>query len=364
MGFFKRAGEFVILVNIVALAACSSGGGGNLASAGNTNTGNTNTGNTNTGNTNTGNTNTGNTNTGNGNTDTASNTPVPAVSIVVPALTVSGMVATTHASFSDPLASPAFSMHGDAVAVTQTSVSDPGLVVNGTLQNLGGAGGERVSLSIPALGLANVLLQADGTVRSLADGSTANAALAHTDYMALGAWSYTPANGTQAYLGQIVFGYSTAASDVPTVGTATYTGTAGAATGVHGAYAVPSGTGTILGGTLSGDVSMTVDFANNTASGAFTNMVATSTQGAALPWNNIALSGKLQRDTVGSSVSGVTRAGVPPNANVASFSSGASGSFTSAFFGPGAKELGGSWSVFDAPSSGGKAAYGTFGAGK
>jgi hypothetical protein len=219
-------------------------------------------------------------------------------------------------------------------------------------------------MDIPSLGLNHVAVKGDGTPVTLPDGSTFNAAVSYMGYTLLGAWSYTPASGTQAYVGQLITGYATDPSNVPTTGTATYTGSSGAAgSGVRGAYAVPSGTGTIQGGTLTGDVTFNANFANNTANGSFTNMTATPTGGAApTPWNDVTFSASLGRTpSLVGAIGHTSTTGAPANGGTAGFSSAATGTLSAMFYGPNAEEVGGVWTLSESTSGGGKAAFGTFG---
>jgi hypothetical protein len=394
MGIFKRAAELAIVVNIVALAACSSGGGGPGAMASNTGGGNSNTGNNNTGSSNTdtgntgtgsnntsGSTDTGNTGASNGNTG-SSNTDVgntgtggnnsgsgdagstQTVSIgTPPAAYVGGIV--QNGSAAPSTTSIPFLIAGDAAKITPTSAVSTKATISGYVQRSAPGSPASITLTIPELGVNTVLLKGDGTPVLLGDGNTLNAAISYTDYMTMGAWSYSAANGQQGYVGMIVTGHVADPSVVPTTGTATYSGTAAAGRGVIGAYAVPSGTGTIQGGALKGDVSLQIDFASGTLNGAFTGMTALPADGgAATPWNDISLTGKLQRSDRQVGVSGgVTTAGAPAGAGAAGLSSAAQGSFAAVFFGPTAQELGGGWRISET-AGGGKAAFGTFGAAK
>jgi hypothetical protein len=152
-----------------------------------------------------------------------------------------------------------------------------------------------------------------------------------------------------------VTGYGTAPANVPTSGSATYAG-AGAAIG---SYAVPSGTNAIELGTVSGDVSLNVNFASNTTTGSLTNMTSKAAgSSTATPWNDVFLSGTLTRRTGDVLISGQTSTAT--NTNPAGFSSAAQGVFSGSLYGPTAQEVGGMWSLSESTSAGGKAAFGTF----
>lgn len=155
--------------------------------------------------------------------------------------------------------------------------------------------------------------------------------------------------GTLTYRG-------TPVARVPTSGSATYTGTGT----VNGTYAIPSGANAIEMGTLNGDVSLTANFANNTASGSLTNMKAQAADGSTTaPWNDVFLAGTLTRGTTGVTMNGLTSTST--NTGPAGFSA-AHGHFNGALYGPTAQEAAGAWTLSETTTGGGKAAFGTFGA--
>jgi hypothetical protein len=226
----------------------------------------------------------------------------------------------------------------------------------GTVTN-GGVTYPVFDLSVPSLSLTASNVRGDGTVVTLADGGKVSATASTMSYTFLGAWNYTPVGGDTSYLGQVVTGYGTPPASVPTSGSAAYTGTGT----VFGAYAVPSGTNAIEIGTLNGDVSLNVDFANNTATGSFTNMKAQAAgSSTATPWNDVSLSGTFHRGPTSVTMSGPTS--TTTNTGPAGFSSAAHGSFTGALYGPAAQEAAGGWNLSESIAGGGKAAFGTFGA--
>jgi hypothetical protein len=143
-------------------------------------------------------------------------------------------------------------------------------------------------------------------------------------------------------------------------------GNGGLAGGVVGAYFVPSGTGTIQGGTVNGNVTINVDFGTNKSSGTFNNMTATANGSTtSTPWNSLVLSGSLDRGPVGAIMGGaITNTGAPANAGAAGFSAAATGSYAGQLYGPTAQEVGGTWKVSEPNSTNGKAAFGVFGATK
>ncbi len=142
-------------------------------------------------------------------------------------------------------------------------------------------------------------------------------------------------------------------------GTATYTGN-GASGGVIGGYFIPGGNNTITGGSITGDVSMSVNFGNNGVSGQFTNMTAKPISGGSVPWNDVMLTGTINRGS-GVAVSANTRAAVAPTAaGSVGFSTAATGGSTGLFYGPSYNELGGTWTLSESTPDGGKTAFGSF----
>jgi hypothetical protein len=294
---------------------------------------------------------------------TSSGGTTSGVSITAPGLglaTFSGTNLGTNFTNNLPPAGSALPLGGSTVITTPTSVASfsAGQITatwRGTVTS-GGLTWPVIDLSIPSLSLNATNLQGDGTILTLADGGKVNAKFSGLTYTLLGGWSYKPANGNTSYIGQVVTGYGTAPASVPTSGSATYTGTGG----VVGAYFVPSGTTAIQAGTLNGDVTLNVSFANNTASGSFTNMMATPVGGTATPWNTVTLTNQsMTRGT--SAVTFLSSASTTTNTGAAGFSAAATGAANGTFYGPTAQEVGGTW-FLNETAGGGKAAFGTFGA--
>ena len=358
---WKGAVRLTGSVCLVALAACSSGGGGGTSLSTDPNN-NTTANNTTSNNTTTTNNTTTGSNTSNSNTNNSDTSPT--VSINAPQMGVAGFSG-SGSSFTSSPPFTTLTLGGGAVKITSTSVTDAsvGTVTTGISGTAPRGGTVLLTMNIPSLDLNNIVVRGDGTPVTLADGSTFNAAVTYMDYTLLGAWSYTPASGGQAYIGQLITGYVTAQNSVPTSGTATYTSSSSViGSGVRGAYAVPSGTGTIQGGTLSGDVTLNANFANNSANGTFSNMVATPLGGTSTSWNDVSLSGNFTRSPGATTINGqTTTTGAPANAGTAGFSGAATGNFSAMFYGPNAQEIGGVWTLSES-TNGGKAAFGTFGA--
>jgi hypothetical protein len=290
--------------------------------------------------------------------------PGPGVSIAVPGIglsTFSGAAVGSSFTANPPPLGTTIPLGGGTAALTPTSVANfnagqVSAIYRGTVTN-GGITYPVFDLTIPALSLTASNVRGDGTVVTLADGGKISAGIASMNYALLGAWNYTPASGSTSYLGQVVTGYGTAPPSVPTSGSAAYVGIGT----VIGAYAVPSGANAIEGGSLNGDASVNVNFANNTVSGSLTNMKAQAAgSNTTTPWNNVSLSGTLTRGASDVTMSGPTN--TTTTTGTAGFSGAAHGSFDGALYGPTAQEIAGGWNLSESTTGGGKAAFGTFGA--
>jgi len=165
-----------------------------------------------------------------------------------------------------------------------------------------------------------------------------------------------PATAGDSYWGRGFTGYQTPPAGVPLSGTAHYAGGGSAPGGVFGDEFSASNTG-LVNATVTGQAGFDVNFSSGAVTGSFTNMtVGVAGDGDPQPWNNVALTGSL----TGSAMRGTTMTTNAPT-NGLSMSSGASGTFVGALFGPNGQELGASWNLYD-PSGGGKTAQGVVGA--
>lgn len=275
-------------------------------------------------------------------------------------------------------ATPAFNFTSNPPPVG-TSISLPGSVMRLTPTSASGSGGMGYDMTAfyrgtvtvngvtyPVFDLTGVNLGAvasnvrgDGTEVTTTNGGKVSIAVATLNYTMLGAWTYTSPNGGPVYLGQTATGSLTPAASVPTTGSATYTGS-GSNGGVVGGYLVPGGNNTITGGSLTGTASVNVNFSSGAVSGTLSNMTAKPISGGSVPWNNVTLNGSINR-TNGATMNGTAAAGAAPaGAGSAGFSANATGNFAAAFYGPAYNEMGGSWTLYESTSDGGKAAYGTF----
>lgn len=166
-----------------------------------------------------------------------------------------------------------------------------------------------------------------------------------------GTWDYH--EGPLRHRGVFVVGYETPAADVPTTGTATYSGLA------HGAVYFPVAQGS--GGTncncaevwVTGNAAFTANFGTRSLAGSLTGMTVPHPweDGVFIAWNDVAFSSAI----VGNRFSGTSWVTSAPISYV-SLGANANGTVEGKFFGPGAREAGAVWTLFD----GVNAAIGTF----
>jgi len=117
--------------------------------------------------------------------------------------------------------------------------------------------------------------------------------------------------------------------------------------------AKPSGSGTI-GGSISGQATLQIDFAGHTLSGFTSNTMATPSGGVAAAWNNMNLSGTLAGNVLTGTTS--TNALATP-ATALALSASATGTFNGNLYGPAGQDAALVWHLYD--GSGG--AIGTIG---
>lgn len=154
-------------------------------------------------------------------------------------------------------------------------------------------------------------------------------------YVTLGMWNSVTADpGRELSFGTVVFGIRTASSDMPTMGTGTYTGLTFGQLNADNTYFQ-----------LVGDVRIDVDFNSGTVTSAFTNMVKeNSVTGGLSAWRDFNATASI---TTGTSLfTGTTE-------TVDTF---LTGEIAGGFFGPIADEVGGAWSL----SGAGETATGGF----
>lgn len=167
-------------------------------------------------------------------------------------------------------------------------------------------------------------------------------ATANLSYSTFGQWNITPSGSTTATasLGFYSVGSPTPAANVPTTGSATYTG------GALGVASLNSSSTSYL---FSGIATLNAVFSSGTISGAITGINAYSgqTNSPAGTLNDI--------DLTGGTISGNGFAGsasTSSTAGTAANFSGATGSFRGNFFGPAAQEAGGTFNLTNTTTTG------------
>lgn len=369
----KRAARLAASAAFAVLtAACSGGGGGSapavsVASAGSSgSTGTTNSSGSSAGSSSS--SDPGSTgSTGSTSSTGSTGSTVPNVSIGSPDRNGPSASVTAQFNFttSPPPVGTTFLLSGPAAAVTSTTVGPAGIqapsarfTYEGTV-TANGTTANAFDILIPQLNVNITNVPDDGSLIAI-NNNTAVFALQtlHMDYNLLGLWKYVPVQGASIY-GINVNGSGTPQANIPTTGSATYTS---GNPGVIGAYFIPSGTGTVTAGLLSGTTNITVNFGSGVVNGTLSNMQAHPIDGsAATPWNTLNLSGFLGGGNT--AYTGPISVSAPPaGAGNAGFSTAAMGSFIGIFYGPNAQETAGTWTVTEpnAPG-GGKTAYGGFG---
>lgn len=166
------------------------------------------------------------------------------------------------------------------------------------------------------------------------------------NYAAYGFWS-VPDGASDIDVGFFAGGYATHNGDMPTMGTASFSGAA------NGFSVASDGNAA----DVIGNASMTVDFAAGTLTGAMTNMRSGADLpdafNSSTPWNDVGFSGTLT-DNAFSADASVTSS---PN-NAAALDADAAGNINGRFYGPQAAEAAGTWRLQD---NNGGAAFGEFG---
>jgi Transferrin binding protein-like solute binding protein. len=208
--------------------------------------------------------------------------------------------------------------------------------------------GTRFSLSIPALnytlGLNTYLPMNRG------QGSTTGQITDSLSYTAFGIWTNTPSAqySTSSYENAFAFGYQTPTSNMPTSGTANYSGP------VDGVVMLPNNGAGVVNAVLTGTASLDANFASGSVAGAFTGMNGKTSTGPLTNWNSVAVSASIGAGT--NAFSGTTSVSSTPE-TVNAMKSTATGTITGGFYGPNAEELGAVWTLSD----GTNAAIGTVG---
>ncbi len=208
----------------------------------------------------------------------------------------------------------------------------PVSAASGSTITVPGAQNARYVLSVP-LFVPGDCLVCDGTDAS-------HLGLTNLSYVTLGGWSVS--NQSQSAI-QFLFGYETPASSVPAAGHASFSGTA------TGDVYVPAN-GQILQSHLSGDATLSVDFASGKITGGFTNThyIPVGGNSAAVPWNDVSVNASIAAGT--NRFIGATAVTSAPR-NTMSLNSSATGSISGGLYGPAAQELGAIWTLNDGNAS-------------
>ncbi len=311
--------------------------------------------------------------------------PAAALTIQAPAIATVGFDAPSTAAAGlqqAVLGGPNFSAGGPApsagtvFALTQTSLSleqevsatskgliGPDVAINGAGATIAvqDATNSQVEVKIPGLSIDAFLAIGNGTsVRD--DGNIVTnyeVPLGNLSYVLLGRWAYYANFGNSpTNIGEVLGGFQTPTSGMPTTGSATYS----LAGGVAGWAVVPgvssSGITPYTPVSIRGDASFTANFRTGQVTGSFTNMLASDISnlapGPSQAWNNISISASIS----GAAVSGTTTTTSTPSGSLA-FASG-TGTIKGGFYGPNADEIGAIWTLYD----GTRAAIGSVGAKK
>jgi hypothetical protein len=165
------------------------------------------------------------------------------------------------------------------------------------------------------------------------DGSGSATGTGTLSYLVYGYWDIENTAGQVTNGSQFVTGFETPGSAIPTTGSATYTGL------VNGSVTVPNNTG-VTSAALTGNASMTANFATGAITGATSNMKAGSDA-----WNELTFNGKMTGGGI-NSFSGATTASSAPTGTY-SLKSTAAGYFAGKFYGAEAEELGAVWTLSD-----------------
>jgi hypothetical protein len=187
-------------------------------------------------------------------------------------------------------------------------------------------------------GVRTATLPNGNTVQLYVDNTWTNAGNSSTlSYLVYGYWDILNTSGQLINGSPFVTGFETAASAIPTTGSATYTGF------VNGTVTVPSTTG-VTSASLSGDATMTANFASGAITGGSSNITATPTGGAAAAWNSLTFNGSITSGV--NEFKGTTGTSSAP-AGTYSLKSTASGYFAGKFYGTNVDELGAVWNLSD-----------------
>jgi C-lobe and N-lobe beta barrels of Tf-binding protein B len=290
--------------------------------------------------------------------------PPPAQGLVAPTLTANpaGPAATGNATFANTPPGTAFPLVLTAAGLAFSGDSST-TASGGTLQQE--SGGLTLTLNNSALHVTgarpNAFPYNSGIYNPGALGSTPVLALLgasdNLDYTRFGYWTLPDTNpyydvGGGAWLA----GYVTPASQLPTSGSANYSGRA---VGLASSYPTCQCSDFM---DFAGVVAMTANFGTRAIFGSITNLKFTNMEFADIPLNDVGFAATLDptRGTYTGTTSALTFPVNPyPNFPFA-VGAGASGAITGAFYGPSAQETGAVWTLSD----GTHRLIGSFGAAK
>ncbi|MGH6956896.1 MAG: transferrin-binding protein-like solute binding protein [Caulobacteraceae bacterium] len=251
------------------------------------------------------------------------------------------------ASPSAPAAGTVFAATETAMQISPTyAVADDATTAGGLTETVSNYSTGTYELKIPNLGIDATITTgtfgiqlSDGDFISLSDLSPGGTP-GMLNYVALRQWTLKDSNDSATLgTGFALIGYQTPTSSMPTTGSATYSGVGN----VTGSDFWPAGA--IL--SLTGDGSLTANFATGAVSGSMTGIKV-----AQNPWNNVTITGSISGDTF----SGATSSG--PTGGTGYEMNNGTGSISGGFYGPNANEVGAVWTLSDGFSS----AIGVFGA--
>jgi hypothetical protein len=222
----------------------------------------------------------------------------------------------------------------------------------GGVLSVDSSGNDLLTINNPAVGIDNAPIPSSGPVQGQIDFLTAGIGSSDLDYTRYGYWEEGDVVDGVFHLGAWTAGFVTPATQIPTQGTATYSGKA---TGLYNATIDPAFAAD-FDSRITGNVNLVADFAKLSLSGSITDIVATSMYSSLTgPVNDIGFSATIDRNnnlfsgttSVTSSVSGAY-----------AFGPTASGLINGRFYGPDAQEVGAVFNV----SEGTRRLIGSFGA--
>jgi len=294
-------------------------------------------------------------------TPTPSPTPTPTASV---ASIGAAAAPTSGANTSSPMAvfgAPNFQTQPTAttsfpVLQTTLSIIAGSLIADAAVMNGGGVFDfaycsgcrETFALTVPALGIAQVGLSTfDDTPFTASLGGN------RTLFVEEATWGVNDLVSTKfgfweiagTFLGfptthsAYVYGYQTPAADLPRSGTSLYGGR------IIGRVFYPTVVGTTAATQfVTGDASVTVNFATGSVTGQFTNMRVLDGFGTNNPWNSVTIGGALAANS--SEIVGTSAASSTSSA-VGGLAPSAAGTLAARFYGPSGRELGLVWTLAD-----------------